>query len=143
MEPIVRLRHGNLFDGPADLIVLPCSTAGTITGFVARHLINYSMPHPRIGMQLGDIEIVPFDGADHIAQYVAFAASVEERSSTSAAIEAIGLELGKFTRVQSSVRSISAPLLGAGAGGLQSEMVVTALKRGFSAKAALDATLVD
>jgi hypothetical protein len=142
VESIVKLRYGNLFDGPADMIVLPCSTSGTITGFVARSLVNYSMPHPRIGMRLGDVEIMPFDGADHIAQYVAFAASVEASSSSLAAIEAIGSKLGEFTRKESSVRSISAPLLGTGAGGLHSDMVVTALKRGFSTKAVTDATLV-
>lgn len=142
MEPIVRLRHGNLFDGPSDLIVLPCSTAGTVTGFVAGNLVNYSIPHPQIGMKLGDIEIMPFDGADHIAQYVAFAASVAGLSSAAAAIRTIGSELGKFTRIQPSVRNISAPLLGTGAGGLPSDTVVAELKRGFLAEAAIDATLV-
>jgi hypothetical protein len=78
MEPSVKLRLGNLFDGPSDLIVLPCSTAGTITGFVARSLAQYSIPHPREGMKLGEIEITPFEGAENIAQYVAFAASVRE-----------------------------------------------------------------
>ncbi|QBB70410.1 hypothetical protein ELE36_08535 [Pseudolysobacter antarcticus] len=135
MKPTVRLRLGDLFDGPADLIVLPCSTAGTITGFVARSLVHHSIPHPSDHMELGDVEIMPFEGADEIAQYVAFAASVQGNSSTTEAIEKIGAELGDFTRKQSSVRTISAPLLGAGAGGLQSEKVVAALKAGFCSTA--------
>ena len=142
MEPTVKLRLGDLFDGPADLIVLPCSTAGTITGFVARSLVHYSIPHPQVGMSLGEVEILPFEGADDIAQYVAFAASVKGNSSTPAAIESIGRELGLFTKTQSSVRNVSAPLLGAGAGGLQSEKVVAALRNGFSSTAAADASLV-
>jgi hypothetical protein len=142
MEPTVKLRLGDLFDGPADLIVLPCSTAGTITGFVARSLVHYSIPHPRVGMSLGEVEILPFEGADDIAQYVAFAASVKGNSSTPAAIESIGSELGLFTKSQSSVRNVSAPLLGAGAGGLQSEKVVAALRSGFCSTAAADASLV-
>ena len=142
MEPTVKLRLGDLFDGPSDLIVLPCSTAGTITGFVARSLVHYSIPHPQEGMRLGEVEILPFEGADDIAQYVAFAASVKGNSSTPAAIESIGRELGLFTKTQASVRSVSAPLLGAGAGGLQSEKVVAALRSGFCSTAAADASLV-
>jgi hypothetical protein len=138
----LKLRLGDLFDGPADLIVLPCSTAGTITGFVARSLVHYSIPHPREGMSLGEVEILPFEGADDIAQYVAFAASVEGYASSPTAIEAIGREIGQFTQKQSSVRNVSAPLLGAGAGGLQSEKVVAALRSGFCATATADASLV-
>ena len=131
MEATVKLRLGDMFDGPADLITLPCSTSGTITGFVARSLVHYSIPHPRVGMTLGEVEILPFEGADDIAQYVAFAASVKRSSSTTQAIELIGAALGGFTRSQSSVRSISVPLLGASAGGIQSEKVVAALHKGF------------
>jgi hypothetical protein len=142
MEATVRLRLGDLFDGPADLIALPCSTAGTITGFVARSLVHYSIPHPRVGMALGEVEILPFEGADDIAQYVAFAASVQGSSSSVEAIEQIGVALGEFTQVQSSVRTISAPLLGAGAGGIQSEKVVAALRKGFTSAADPTATLI-
>lgn len=109
---------------------------------VARSLVHYSIPHPRVGMQLGEVETMPFEGADDIAQYVAFAASVRSNSSTAKAIEAIGAELGNFTRDHSSVRSVSAPLLGTGTGGLQSELVVSSLKRGFTSTADPEATLV-
>lgn len=142
MEPTVKLRIGNLFDGPSDLIVLPCSTEGTITGFVAHSLAQHSIPHPKEGMRLGQVEIMPFEGGEEIAQYVAFASSVELNSSTSNAIEEIGRAIGEFTTNNLSVRSVSAPLLGAGAGGLQSEAVVSALRAGFTATAAKDATLI-
>ena len=142
MEATVRLRLGDLFDGPADLVALPCSTVGTITGFVARSLVHYSIPHPRVGMALGDVEILPFDGADNIAQYVAFAASVKGSASSPAAIEQIGAALGEFTQSHQAVRTVSAPLLGAGAGGLQSEKVVAALVRGFTSTAEPTAVLV-
>ena len=135
MSATVKLRLGNLFDGPSDLIVLPCSTGGTVTGFVARSLAHYSIPHPRTGMRLGEVEVMPFEGGESIAQYVAFAASVEEMSSSAMAIESIGRALGEFSCEQRSVRAIAAPLLGAGAGGIQSEKVVAALKEGFSSTA--------
>ena len=141
MKPTVKLRLGDMFDGPADLIVLPCSTSGTITGFVARRLEQYSIPHPTPGMVLGKVEVVPFDGADDIAQFVAFAASVRNDSSSQKAIESIGRALGDFTATNSAVKYVAAPLLGAGAGGIQSELVAAALREGFSATAAPDATL--
>src|SRR5262245_21319871 len=142
MAATVKLRLGDLFDGPADLIVLPCSTVGTVTGFVARSLAYHSIPHPREWMRLGEVEIMPFEGGEDIAQYVAFAASVEGMESSTKAIEEIGVTLGAFTREQSSVRSVSAPLLGAGAGGIQSEKVVAALKAGFTGSADSAASLI-
>jgi hypothetical protein len=137
----VRLKLGDLFDGPADLIVLPCSTAGTITRFVANRLIEYTIPRPKRGMELGEVEIMPFSGAENIAQYVAFAASVLSMTSKPDAIRKIGLALGKFSFENESVRTISAPLLGAGAGGLRSETVVDSLSDGFRETAASGATL--
>lgn len=93
-------------------------------------------------MKLGECEIMPFEGGENIAQYVAFAASVKRMTSSAEAIESIGRSLGEFTRAQASVRSIAAPLLGAGAGGIQSEKGVAALKSGFSSTADAGASLI-
>jgi hypothetical protein len=137
----VRLRLGNLFDGPSDLIVLPCSTSGTITGFVAQSLRDFAIPHPREGMQLGEVEFMAFEGAENIAQFVAFAASVKFNTSDTESIVAIGRSLGEFTSKQAAVRVVATPLLGAGAGGLRSESVVAALREGFEEKASPNACL--
>ena len=141
MAGFVKLRLGDLFDGPADLIVLPCSTGGTITRFVANRLLEYTIPRPKRGMELGDVQIMPFTGAENIAQYVAFAASVLSMTSKPDAIFKIGRAIGKFSLENESVRTISAPLLGAGAGGLRSETVVDSLSEGFRESAASGATL--
>ncbi len=131
MSAIVRLKLGDLFDGPSDLIVLPCSTGGTVTRAVADRLLQYVIPRPRKGLDLGSVEIIPFKGAENISQYVAFAVSVRHMESNETAIEKIGEILGDFASENSSVKAISAPLLGAGAGGLKSERVVHALSQGF------------
>ena len=141
MAGFVRLQLGDLFDGPADLIVLPCSTSGTITRFVANRLLEYTIPRPKRGMVLGEVDIMPFIGAENIAQYVAFAASVLSMTSKSDAIYKIGLALGQFSFDNESVRTISAPLLGAGAGGLRSEIVIESLSEGFQKTAAKEAVL--
>jgi TIR domain len=137
---IVRLVHGDLFDGPADMIALPCSTEGTVTGPVERRLRQFSLPHPG-EMSLGQVQICPLDDADQVAQYVAFASSVLDFSSTLDAISQIGVALGDATRDHRSVRSISAPLLGTGAGGLPAVDVVRRLKDAFENHATPDAVL--
>lgn len=139
--PQVQLRLGDMFDGPSDLIVLPCSTAGTITSFVREKLIHHRIPYPKPGMELGDVHILPFEGGENIAQFVAFAASVEGNHSSTEAIRRIGVQLGECTRRGPAVRLIAAPLLGAGAGGLRSEEVVQSLSAGFKSAADADATL--
>ena len=138
----VQLKLGDMFDGPSDLIVLPCSTAGTITSFVRQRLIHHSIPYPQPGLELGDVSVIPFEGGENIAQYVAYAASVESNSSSENAIRRIGQQLGAATTERPTIRLVSSPLLGAGAGGLQSEVVVDALSSGFKSTAHRDARLV-
>ena len=138
----IELRHGDMFDGPSDLIVLPCSTVGTITPFVNERLVHYNIPHPRFGMALGEIQILPFEGAENIAQYVAFAASVSAVLTSSLdCIRQIGISLGHATRQNRAIRRITAPLLGSGAGGLPHELVLRCLRDGFRATAHPGSTL--
>src|SRR5262249_3364051 len=126
----------------SDLIVLPCSTAGAITSFVRQRLVHHNIPYPKPGMELGDVSIMPFEGGENIAQYVGYAASVEKHRSSEPVIRRIGKQLGEATGKQSTIRLVSTPLLGAGAGGLRSELVVEALSAGFKAAAHRDARLV-
>jgi len=137
----VKLKFGNIFYEPTDLIVLPCSTGGSVTHFVANHLREYNIQFPRTGMHLGDVDILPFDGAENVAQFVAFAVSVIHHSSAQEAIIKIGESLGKASRKYDAIRRVSSPLLGAGAGGLRSEIVVEALSHGFKQTAVENAIL--
>jgi hypothetical protein len=139
---VTQLKLGDMFDGPSDLIVLPCSTSGTITPFVRQRLIHYRIPYPNPGKILGDVTVMPFDGGENIAQYVAYATSVSANASSSDAIRRIGSQLGRATQEYPTIRLVSAPLLGAGAGGLESEVVVEALSGGFKETAHNDARLL-
>jgi len=87
------------------------------------------------------VQICPLDDADQVAQYVAFAATVFDYSSTFDAISLIGAALGEATRDLRAVRSISVPLLGAGAGGLAPAAVVRQLKEAFEKHGAQGAVL--
>jgi hypothetical protein len=93
-------------------------------------------------MQLGEVDIKPFEGAAHIAQFVAFAASVKDGGSSTSAITKIGRAIGAYSKKNAAVRCVAAPLVGAGAGGLESEKVVAALSSGFAATAADGAALI-
>lgn len=140
--PLVQLKLGDMFDGPADLIALPSSTSGTITSSVRERLIHHRIPYPQPGKKLGDLAIVPFEGGENIAQFIAFATSVHADTSSPEAIRRIGEQIGTATSERPTIRLVSAPLLGAGAGKLPSEQVVEALSTGFKSTAHRDARLV-
>ena len=131
-----------MFHGACDLIVLPCSTSGTVTQFVFNRLEAYKIPKPRVGLKLGEIEMCPFKGGENIAQYVAFAVSVDNNYSELSAVEKIGKGVGEYTLSNSAIQIIHIPLLGAGAGNLQSERVVEALKKGFQSNSSMSAVLI-
>lgn len=138
----VQLKLGDMFDGPSDLIVLPCSTVGTITEFVRQRLIHHRIPYPPAGMNLGDLSVMPFKGGENIAQFVAYAASVDGTSSSLRGIKKIGKAIGQATSEHDAIRRVYVPLLGAGAGGLKSESVIESLSSGFKQTAHQDATLI-
>jgi hypothetical protein len=142
MSGTVQLKHGDLFDGPSDMIVLPCSTGGTITQKVRERLRRYELPEPPSPVELGSVHVFPFLGAERIAQYVAFAASVRGAASDAGAIRRIGAELGAVTRENDAIRRVAVPLLGTGAGGLREEEALHALQAGFTGSSARGATLV-
>ena len=131
MSVRVELRRGDLFDEVADLIVIPCSTGATISRFVQERLEDFRIRPPRTRMKLGEVRVRVFREAQHIAHYVAFAASVgPARSSESTrvqAIERIAERLGRFTRKHNAVKVVSSALLGSGFGGLPPATVLDRL----------------
>jgi hypothetical protein len=136
----VQIVHGDMFGGPADLIVVPCSTGGRVTRFVRARMERFALPPVPAPIPLGEVRQLPLTGADHVAQFVAYAASVRDYASEPEAIERIGEKLGQATQ-QESVQVIHCPLLGAGAGTLSSETVFARLSQGFS-QACADGSLL-
>jgi hypothetical protein len=138
----VQLRLGDMFDCPSDLIVLPCSTAGTTSSFVFQKLLRHGIPAPRPGMRLGDVHVMQLKASGNIAPYVAYAASVGGPCSDASAIRRIGARLGEYTRTGPLIRTVAAPLLGMGAGRLTGEVVLDAMTEGFETACHPDAVLV-
>jgi hypothetical protein len=131
MKSTVQLRQGNMFAQPTDLIVIPCSTGGTVTGSIAKQLEEFDIEWPRGYSNLGDVKFELFKGASSLATYVGYAASVAAMDSSAKAITQIAESVARFIGDKSEIRDVAIPLLGAGAGGLTPERSLAALMRGF------------
>jgi TIR domain len=131
----IELIKGDMFDGPTDLVVIPCSAAPTITRFVAEHLRSFSIPPPPKRMELGEVLFAELRQASNIAQVAAYATSVKHGGTSPEAIEQIGRRLGSYCVENSWLSQISCPLLGAGAGRLQPTVAARALAAGYRATA--------
>jgi hypothetical protein len=125
-----------MFEGPSDLVVLPCSIIPTVTPFVTERLRRFSIGQPTEPMTLGGVYFVRLTDAEHVANWAAYAASVDAgRSSSLDAIEAIGRRLGAHAAEHADVNSVASPMLGTGSGGLAPEPATQSLVRGFLATA--------
>jgi hypothetical protein len=93
-----------MFDGPSDLMVVPCATGGAVTGFVGERMRRFALPEVPAPLALGELRLLPLAGADHVAQFVAYAASVPQvyrQRSSPEAIRHIGQGLGRATQEES------------------------------------------
>lgn len=141
----VLVRMGDIFEGSAQVTVLPCSGKGTVSSAVRRWLTMFDIPSPRdlpSQPQFGDVsELIAFKGEKSITKQVVFAASVLNDFSSFAIIKSIAAKLGELTQKNPDIRLIETPLLGTGAGGLKTEVAGKALYQGFKSTAHLDSTL--
>lgn len=139
----VVIRRGDLFDGAKDVIVIPCNTMGGVTDFVIEKLLHHNLIFDPRPLELGGVRFQQLETAIHVAQYAAFAASVDRNTSiaTPDALTQIGESLGQFATENAAARFFSAPLLGTGYGGLRPELSVESLKLGFMKTAPDNSTL--
>lgn len=141
----VLARMGDIFEGSADLTVLPCSGKGTVSSATKRWLQLFRLPSPKdleSFPTFGNISnLIPFTGPKTVTRHVVFAASVLNDHSSPEIITGIGNKLGKLTLENSDIRIIESPLLGTGSGGLSTEVAGRALCDGFRSTARPDALL--
>lgn len=130
----VSLQLGDLFEsGPCDLLVLPCSTVGSVAEFVEKRIREFGLPWPKNGT-LGSIQQVNTEqikGLFSLTPRLVYAHSVENNSSNVDAIRSIARELGDLIAKAQRILKVFVPLLGAGAGGLDRRQVWSALSEGF------------
>jgi hypothetical protein len=95
---------------------------------------QFVLPEVPAPLALGELRLLPLTGADHVAQFVAYAASfspVYRQRTPPEAIRHLGKELGRATQ-QVSIQVIHCPLLGGGTGHLPAETVIDELGQGFN-----------
>lgn len=128
---------GDMFDGPSDLLLVPCSFVPTVTDFVARRLLKFQVPIPTTPIEPGDIDFRPLPASStSIARFIGYAASVDVVGGTSSdVIRRIGESAADFCATHPEIGSVHAPLLGTGAGGVFPVASATALLEGFLATA--------
>lgn len=128
----VELIKGDMFDGPSDLVVIPCSTIPTVTWFVEDRLRSFGIPEPLREMEPGQIEFAELGRASNIAQVAAYAASViPPGSSSTDVIAKIGRGLGSYANSNPWIGRIACPLLGTGAGHLDPAESAVSLASGY------------
>lgn len=141
MPARIELLLGDIFEGPSDLIVIPCSTAPTVTWFVKERLDRFHISEPHSRMAPGEVVFQRLDLASQVAPQAAFAASVRGNHSRPEWLTAIAESIGRHARQNGNVELVACPLLGTGAGGLSPVVAFAALTDGFLRTAPPSATL--
>ena len=135
MKARVTAHMGDVFEGGADLTVLPCGAKPTWTASVDRWIDSFGLPTPKElmnNMRLSDVSPpVPFPGPQSITKYVAYGASVLNDHTTPAVIRKLGENIGSITRSYPDIRVVESVLFGTGYGGLSDELAAKSLSKGF------------
>lgn len=141
----VLIRRGDILEGSADLTVFPCSAKGTTSSSMKRWQDLYGVPSPpelKLTMQHGSLSSeFPFPGPKLITKWYCYAAAVLNDFSSAGIIEQIGKQIGDTTRKRTEIRVVEAPLLGSGAGGLETLVAGRSLAKGFLASSSADSLL--
>lgn len=126
----VSVAVGDVFSSPSDLLVLPCSTNGTMSRAIVDKIRAHGLKGAPNSLRLGELRATSQHIKDQGIDSIAFAASVDNHSTNSTAIESIGQEIARLAR-QRGLKLLRCPLLGAGAGGLSALESANALRKGF------------
>lgn len=118
-EKLVYIKKGSIFDEKCDLIILPCSSNGGVTRWVQSEIERYHLPFPATTVPYGSVMFLETGTAYAKANYVAYAASVDNRLVTSS-LEKIRRILEQILSYseQEEISLVNIPVLGTGAGKL-------------------------
>ncbi len=145
MKATVKVHMGDIFEGKADLTVLPCGAKPTWSSSVQRWIDKYGIPTPKelmSEMRLSDVtDPVPFPDSQDVTKYIAYGASVLNKSTTPNVIRKLGENIGSITVSHGDIKFVESVLFGTGYGGLSDSLAARALSRGFKTTAVPDATL--
>ncbi|NMG77714.1 toll/interleukin-1 receptor domain-containing protein [Aromatoleum diolicum] len=122
---MLKIKRGSVFDEKCDLIVLPCSSSGTVTSWVKREIEQNNLPFPSGLIPFGQVRLLSTEARYTKADFVGYAASVDAKTTRSnlSAIEKIASSLILHCK-QNDCSIVNIPLLGTGAGGLDAAAVL-------------------
>lgn len=134
---------GNIFEGGADLTVLPASAKGTISSSCRRWVDLFGLRAPPFDQPAVHGSISPvFDFPQPlISRKYCYGYSVFNDLSSPEALETLASDVGLLTQEDSELRILQMPLLGTGAGGMKNEDAARALLRGYQKTACPEAVL--
>lgn len=112
---MVKIITQSLEVSTADLVVIPKSTAGTISGAFQAIINQLDNGYEIFQSDLGDVALLPVTGNSKW-RYVALACSVNDFKSSYTALYQIIRNL--FEGLPADVKTVALPLLGTGAGGM-------------------------
>ena len=121
----------NIFDVNCDLLLIPISTAGTISNSFRSGLDELDIATDlweNKDYELGDIKILPKKSK---SKFIAFVCTVDGYDGAYYAIRLIGKRLAEKVTELKDVREIATPILGTGAGKLQPHLSLNIMRSAF------------
>lgn len=128
----------SIFKASAEAIVIPHSTAGTITDGFRTELDNLRIPvNIPTHANLGEVSYVAVSQSlNNKFKYIAYACTVHEQTSTYSTIRKVGKRLAEL--MPANIRFLASPLIGTGAGGLDPGYCYYILVKSFDESRTLD-----
>lgn len=121
----------NIFDVDCDLLLIPISTAGTISNSFRNGLEELGIATDiweNKDYELGDIKILPKKSK---GKFIAFVCTVDGYDGAYYAIRLIGKKLAEKVTELKDIREIATPILGTGAGKIQPHLSLNIMRSAF------------
>ncbi|MDN3692284.1 leucine-rich repeat domain-containing protein [Chryseobacterium tructae] len=123
--------NDNIFNVDCDLLLIPISTAGTISNSFRSGLEELDIAEDlweNKKYELGDVKILPKKSK---RKFIAFVCTVDGHDSAYYAIRLIGKRLAEKVVELKYIREIASPILGTGAGKLQPDLSLNIMRSAF------------
>lgn len=122
---MLKIKHGSVFDEKCDLLILPCSSGGSVTSWVKSEIEHNELPFPSARITYGKVRFLSTEARYAKSDFIGYAASVNSQTTTSSpeAITTIAREILRYCR-DNECSIVNLPVLGTGAGRLDYEEVI-------------------
>lgn len=126
---MIKIKYGSIFDEKCDLLILPCSSDGSVTRWVKSEIEKYELPFPSYDIPFASVAFLEAGNRYRNANFIAFASSVKANNySDLESIREIVHRIKNYS-LENNITLINLPVLGTGAGGLKHNRVIELYKR--------------